>query len=66
MLLSSLLSHRACCYIDFIQTNSCTVFKTHSHLKLYIVKNVCKTRQLKPYMLRSQLFDHLQGVVFRA
>jgi len=21
---------------------------------------------LKPYMFRSQLFDHLQGVVFRA
>ena len=62
--LFSLLSHRACCYIYFIQTNSCTLFKTHSHLKIYIVKNVCKTHQLKPCMFRSQLFDHLQGVVF--
>jgi len=66
--LLSLLLHHACCYIYFIQTNSCTFFKTHSHshLKLLIVKNVCKTHQLKPYMFRSQLFDHLQGVVFRA
>ena len=32
----SLLLHRACFYIYFIQTNSCTLFKTHSlsHLKL--------------------------------
>ena len=61
--LLSLLLHHACCYIYFIQTNSCTFFKTHSHshLKLLIVKNVCKTHQLKPYMFRSQLFDHLQG-----
>jgi len=29
----SLLLHRACCYIYFIQTNSCTLFKIHSHLK---------------------------------
>jgi len=28
----SLLSHRACCYIYFIQTNWCTLFETHSHL----------------------------------
>jgi len=32
-LIGSLLLHRACCYIYFIQTNSCTLFKTHSHLK---------------------------------
>jgi hypothetical protein len=31
---TSLLSHRACCYIYFIQTNSCTLFKTHSHSHL--------------------------------
>ena len=30
----SLLSHRACCYIYFIRTNSCTLFKTHSHSHL--------------------------------
>jgi hypothetical protein len=30
----SLPSHRACCYIYFIQTNSCTLFKTHSHSHL--------------------------------
>jgi hypothetical protein len=66
----SLLLHRACYYICFIQTNSCTLFKTHSHshshLILQIIKNVCKIHQLKPYIFRSQLFDHLQGVVFRA
>jgi hypothetical protein len=27
----SLLSHRSCCYIYCIQTNSFTLFKTHSH-----------------------------------
>ena len=31
---ASLLSHRPCCYIYFIQTNSCTLFKTHSHSHL--------------------------------
>jgi hypothetical protein len=43
----SLLSHRACCYIYFIQTNSCALFKTHSHLKPKIlkifVKHIIKT-----------------------
>ena len=55
----SLLSQPAYCYIYLIQTNSCTLFKTHSHLKHKIVKNVCKT-----YMFRSQLFDYLQGPSF--
>jgi len=30
----SLLSQRACCYIHFTQTNSSTLFKTHSHSHL--------------------------------
>jgi len=32
LMIRSSLSHHACCYIYFIQTNSCTLFKTHSHL----------------------------------
>jgi hypothetical protein len=39
---SSLLSHRACSYIYFIQTNSCTLFKTHSHLKTKLLKMFLK------------------------
>jgi hypothetical protein len=52
--------------IYFIQTNSCTLSKTHSHshLKHKLLKMFVKT-SLNLYMFRSQLFDHLQGSVFR-
>jgi hypothetical protein len=53
-------------FILFKPTHALFLKHLHSHLKLQTVKNVCKTHQLKPYMFRSQLFDHLQGVVFHA
>ena len=45
------------------------LFLKHIHIHIWnskLLKMFVKKHQLKPYMFRSQLFDQLQGVVFRA
>jgi len=74
----SLLSHHACFYIYFIQTKSCTLFKTHSHFYLYLSGLVtavavfrnpntipfCLTTDLLLNVLFSWLLVHLQSTFF--